>query len=310
MIRLNGRHMISLQDYTREELTQLIDLGLELKRKVYTGQPHPILAGKTLGMIFQKPSLRTMVSFQVGMHQLGGYAVYLGPDQISLGKREITEDIARVLSSYCDGIMARVFDHKDILDLAKYSRVPVINGLSDFNHPSQVLADLFTIVEAKGKTDGLTLAYIGDGNNMAHSLLYGCSKMGMNVHIASPSGYTPNEDVVAQAKENQKRYGTHITITNDPVEAIKGVDVVYTDVWASMGQEAEKQERLKIFKDFQITEELFGKAHDDAILLHCLPAHYGEEITYEAARVPGSRVFQEAENRMHAEKALLASLMA
>ncbi len=308
--RMNGKHLITLRDLAREEIEQMFTLAARLKEDVYTGRPHPLLKGKTLGMIFQKPSLRTMVSFQVGMHQLGGYAVYLGPDQISLGKRETTEDIATVLSSYVDGIMARTFAHKDVEDLAKYSRVPVINGLTDFNHPCQVLADLFTVVERKRRTDGLKLAYIGDGNNMAHSLMYGCAKVGMSVAIAAPEGYWPREHVVAEAREIGEKTGAKVLITANPEEAAAGADVLYTDVWASMGQEKEKEERAKLFTGYQVNMELLNRANADAMVLHCLPAHYDEEITYEASRDPRSAIFQQAENRMHAQKAVMALLMA
>lgn len=308
-VRLNGRHFIALKDFSREELTQFLHLALRLKEDLYSGRPHPLLAGKTLGMIFQKPSLRTMVSFQVGMHQLGGYAVYLGPDQISIGKRETTEDIARVLSSYVDGIMARTFGHAIVEDLAKYSRVPVINGLTDFNHPCQVLSDLLTIVERKGRTEGLKLAYIGDGNNMTHSLLTGGTIMGMSVAVATPEGYRPKAEVVEMAREIGRKTGAEVMLTDSPEEAAKGADVLYTDVWASMGQEAEKEARAKIFKGYQINVELMNKANPDVLVLHCLPAHYGEEITLDAVRDPRAAVFQQAENRMHAQKAIMALTM-
>lgn len=308
--RLNGKHLITLKELTREDFQAIFDLALRLKQDVYTGRPHPILAGKTLGMIFQKPSLRTMVSFQVGMHQLGGYAVYLGPDQISIGKRETTEDIAKVLSSYVDGIMARTFAHSIVEDLAAYSRVPVINGLTDFNHPCQILADLFTVAERKRRLEGLKLAYVGDGNNVTHSLLYGCTKVGMSISIATPEGYEPLARVVEEAREIGKETGATVELVREPKDAAKGADVLYTDVWASMGQEAEKEARQKIFVGYQINEELLKVANEQAIVLHCLPAHYDEEITHGAAHGPQSAVFQQAENRMHAQKALMALLMA
>lgn len=309
--RMKGRNFIGLFDYTREEYQQIFDLAKHLKEDVYVGRPHPILAGKTLGMIFQKPSLRTMVSFQVGMHQLGGYAVYLAPEMISIGKRETAEDVARVLSSYCDGIMARTFEHKIVTDLAKYSRVPVINGLTDFSHPCQVMADLFTVLERKGRLEGLKMAFIGDGNNMAHSLMEGCTRCGMSIALAIPNDpkYQPDPEVVAAARAEGKRTGCEVIITDDPKEAVKGADVLYTDVWASMGMEAEKIERQKAFAGYQINMDLLNRANPEAVVLHCLPAHYGEEITYEVTQDPRSAIFQEAENRMHAQKAIMALLM-
>lgn len=308
-VRMKGKHLVSLKDFTREELGQIFDLARRLKLDLYSGRPHPLLAGKTLGMIFQKPSLRTMVSFQVGMHQLGGYALYLGPDQISIGKRETTEDIAKVLSSYVDGIMARTFEHSIVEDLAKYSRVPVINGLTDFNHPCQILADLFTVLEKKGRLDGLKLAYIGDGNNVTHSLLYGCTKVGMSIALATPKTHRPLEHVVQTAREEAARTGCTVEVTDDPARAVRGADVLYTDVWTSMGQEKEREERLRLFQGYQINLALLKQANPDAIVLHCLPAHYNEEITHEAAHGPQSAIFQQAENRLHAQKAVLALLM-
>jgi len=308
--RLNGKHLISLKDLSREDFQTIFDLAARLKQDLYTGRKHDLLAGKTLGMIFQKPSLRTMVSFQVGMHQLGGYAVYLGPDQISLGKRESSEDISKVLSSYVDGIMARTFEHKIVEDLAAHSRVPVINGLTDFNHPCQVLADLFTIAERKRQLEGLKLTYIGDGNNMTHSLMYGCAKVGMSIAIATPEGYEPLQHVVEEAREIGKTTGAEVILTNDVKEAAKDSDALYTDVWASMGQEGEKEERIQKFTGYQINADVMSVAHDDALVLHCLPAHYDEEITHEVAHGKQSAVFQEAENRMHAQKAVMALLMA
>ncbi len=306
---LSTKHLISLLDLSVEEMNAIFKLAIRLKADVNAGRPHPYLAGKTLAMIFQKPSLRTMVSFQIGMHQLGGYAVYLGPDQISIGKRESTEDIATVLASYANGIMARTFEHQIVLDLAKYSKVPVINGLTDFNHPCQVLADLQTIVERKGTLKGLKLAYIGDGNNMTHSLLYGCTKLGMSVALATPEDYRPQMQIVEEAAAIGKKTGAEVILTADPKEAVKNADVLYTDVWASMGQEAEKIERQKKFVGYQINMDLLNAANPDAIVLHCLPAHYDEEITYDASRDPRSAIFQQAENRLHAQKALMAMLM-
>lgn len=308
--RLNGKNLICLKDLTREDFESVFDLAFRLKQDLYTGRPHPLMAGKTLGMIFQKPSLRTMVSFQVGMQQMGGYAVYLGPDQISLGKRESTEDIAKVLSSYVDGIMARTFAHSIVEDLAEHSRVPVINGLTDFNHPCQVLADLFTIQERKRRLAGLKLAYIGDGNNMTHSLLYGCTKVGMSIAIATPVNFEPKPEVVDEARKIGSQTGAEVLLTHDAKEAAMGADILYTDVWASMGQEKEKADRIKAFKGYQINMELLKSADPEAIVLHCLPAHYDEEITHDVTHGSQSAVFQQAENRMHAQKAVMALLMA
>ena len=308
--RLKGGHLLALKDLDRGELERLFALARRLKEELYAGQRHPILAGKTLGMIFQKPSLRTMVSFQVGMYQLGGHAVFLGPEMTGLGRRETTEDIARVLSSYVDGIMARTFEHAIVEELARYSRVPVINGLSDFNHPCQVIADLFTILERKGRLAGLKLAYVGDGNNVSHSLLYGCTKLGISITLATPEAYRPRAFVVEEAAEEGRRTGARVVLTTDPVEAVRDADVLYTDAWASMGQEKEKEERAGAFAGYRIDLDLLDRAGDGAVVLHCLPAHYGEEITYEAARDPRSAIFQQAENRLHAQKAIMALLMA
>ncbi len=267
---------------------------------------HDVLAGKTLAMIFQKPSLRTRVSFENGMNQLGGNAIYLGPDDIKLGKRETTEDIAIVLSGYVDGIMARVFEHRTILDLAKYSSVPVINALCDRYHPCQILGDLLTIMEKKRDLAGLTLAFIGDGNNVAHSLINGCTKVGIHFRIACPKGYEPEETIVRAARGA----GAAIEVMHDPKEAARGADVLYTDVWASMGEEAQAAEKRHAFSGFTVDETLLELADPEALVMHCLPAHYDEEITYGASRSVGSAIFDQAENRMHAQKAVLALLMA
>jgi ornithine carbamoyltransferase len=280
-----------------------------LKLQLLRGQEHPLLKGKTLAMIFEKPSTRTRVSFEVGMWQLGGYALYLGASDLQLGRGETIADTAQVLSRYVDGIMARVFSHQTILDLIRYSRVPVINGLSDLTHPCQGLADLFTVYEKKGGLSGLKLAYIGDGNNVAHSLIYGCSKVGMDMTLACPRGYEPNPEVVSKAKEEAKRNGCKIKVTNDPKEAVRGADIVYTDVWASMGQENEHDKRVKIFKPYQVNVQLVKEAKGDYLFMHCLPAHRGEEVTDEVADSKNSVIFDQAENRMHTQKALLALIM-
>jgi len=308
-VNMKGKSLASLNDLTKEEIEQILKTSELLKFQILRGQEHPLLKGKTLAMIFEKPSTRTRVSFEVGMWQLGGYALYLSATDLQLGRGETIGDTARVLSRYVDGIMARVFAHQTILDLVKYSAVPVINGLSDLTHPCQGLADLFTIYEKKGYLSGLKLAYIGDGNNVAHSLIYGCSKVGIDIAVASPKGYEPNPKVVSEGREEARRKGKVVTVTNDPVEAVLGADVVYTDVWASMGKEKEHEERVKIFKPYQVNAELVKRAKQDYIFMHCLPAHRGEEVTDEVADSKNSVIFDQAENRMHTQKALMALIM-
>jgi len=308
-IQMKGKSLASLYDLTREEIEQILKTSELLKLQLLRGQERALLKGKTLAMIFEKPSTRTRVSFEVGMWQLGGYPLYLSANDLQLGRGETIADTAQVLSRYVDGIMARVFAHQTILDLVKYSRVPVINGLSDFTHPCQGLADLFTIYEKKGRFSGLRLAYVGDGNNVAHSLLYGCSKVGMDIIIASPKGYEPHPDVVSQAKKEAKRNGGEVKVTNDPKEAVKGADIVYTDVWASMGKEKEREERIKIFKPYQVNGNLVKGAKGNYIFMHCLPAHRGEEVTDEVADSRNSIIFDQAENRLHTQKAIMAMIM-
>jgi len=308
-INMKGKSLASLYELTKEEIEQIFKTSELLKLQLYRGQEHPLLKGKTLGMIFEKPSTRTRVSFEVGMWQLGGYALYLGAGDLQLGRGETVGDTAQVLSRYVNGIMARVFAHQTILDLAKYSKVPVINGLSDYSHPCQGLADLFTVYEKKGRLSGLKLAYVGDGNNVAHSLIYGCSKMGMTVVLGCPRGYEPDSQVVARGKEEAKRNGCEVIVTNDPKEAVKGADAIYTDVWASMGKEKEKEERANIMKPYQVNRDLVKLAKEDYVFMHCLPAHRGEEVTNEVADSKNSVIFDQAENRMHAQKALMALTM-
>ncbi len=302
---MHVKDVVSLADLSTEEIYEILETARNLKLEHRAGVKHDTLAGKTLALIFQKPSLRTRVSFETGMTQLGGHAVYLGPNDIKLGQRETTEDIAIVLSRYVDGIMARVFEHSTVTDLAKYATVPVINGLSDLLHPCQILGDLLTIWEKKRRLDGLTLTFIGDGNNVAHSLINGCTKVGMNFRIACPEGYEPNTEIVAAAR----RAGGNIEIMHDPAEAAREADVLYTDVWASMGEEAKAEQKKHAFTGFTVDEALLKLADPDALVMHCLPAHYGEEITYGASRSPGSAIFDQAENRMHAQKAVLTLLM-
>ena len=303
------RDLICLTDLTSEQIWEILDLATQLKQEWRETGNKPILANKMLAMVFQKPSLRTRVSFEMAMNHLGGNAMYLSPNEIRLGARESVPDVARVLSRYVDGIMARVFSHDHILQLAEYSPVPVINGLSDYNHPCQALADMLTIREHKSAFPNLKLAWVGDGNNVLHSLLFAASKLGMNLTASVPKGYEPLEDVVLQAQEIAKETGSSIEMTNDPVEAVRDADVIYTDTWASMGQEEERKKRLQVFPPYQVNAALVSRAKPDTIVMHCLPAHRGEEITDEVADGPHSVLFDEAENRMHAQKAVLALLM-
>jgi ornithine carbamoyltransferase len=303
------KDLLSLANVSDDELLHILNVAKELKDELQEGSNQPILMGRTLGMIFQKPSLRTRVSFEVGMLQLGGEALYLSPNELQLGKRESVEDVARVLCRYVDCIMARVFAHEHVETLAAYSRVPVINGLSDYSHPCQALADLFTILEKKGTLRGLKLAWVGDGNNVLTSLLFGATKLGLDVSAATPPGYEPPARVVEMAFDFAKDSGCEVEIGNDPGAAVRGADVIYTDVWTSMGQEAEKEQRRRDFVSYQVNAELVGQANADAIVMHCLPAHRGEEITDEVADGPQSVLFDQAENRLHAQKGLLAVLI-
>ena len=303
------KQLITIADLSTEEVWQILNLAKELKEEWRKGGNKPILKGKTLGMVFQKPSLRTRVSFEMGMIHLGGQALYLSPDEIKLGVRESVPDVAQVLSRYVDGIMARVFAHRHIEELAAYSRVPVINGLSDYNHPCQALSDLFTIWEKRGTLSGLKLAYVGDGNNVATSLLFAATKVGMDVAMASPPGYELSEEVVEKGREFAAQSGSRVELTHDPFEAVRGADVIYTDVWVSMGQEAETEERLRVFPPYQVNARLVEAAKPDVMVMHCLPAHRGQEITDEVMDGPHSIVFDQAENRLHAQKAILALLM-
>ncbi|MBZ4665897.1 ornithine carbamoyltransferase [Mahella sp.] len=304
------KDLLSIHDLTQDEVYQILSLGLKLKAQSKAGIPHPLLKGKTLGMIFQKSSTRTRVSFEVGIYQLGGYGLFLSSNDLQLGRGETIADTARVLSRYLDGIMIRTFKQKDVEDLAYYSSIPVINGLTDLLHPCQVLSDLLTVYEKKQRFSGLKLAFIGDGNNMAHSLMFGCAKVGMDIALACPEGYKPDDDIVKAAKADAQLSGSHITIMTDPAEAIKGADVVYTDVWASMGQEAQMQARKKVMQNYQVNESLWQLAKPDAIFMHCLPAHRGEEVTEAIIDGSASVIFDEAENRLHAQKAIMALLMA
>ena len=298
------KHLLKLSDLTTEEIIEILNLADQLKYEKKNGIEHKHLAGKSLGMIFEKSSTRTRVSFEVGMYELGGNPMFLSSNDLQIGRGEPVEDTARVLSRFVDGIMIRTFAQKEVEDLAKYGSIPIINGLTDYAHPCQVLADLLTIREHKGKLQGLKLCFIGDGNNMANSLIVGCIKCGMAVSIACPKGYEPDSEIMAWAKETG-----NFVCTDNIEEAVKGSDVVYTDVWASMGQEAEAEERKKIFKNFQVNEEFMALANEGAMVLHCLPAHRGEEITAETFEKHADEIFDEAENRLHAQKAVLVMLM-
>jgi ornithine carbamoyltransferase len=304
------KHFISLADLSPQEIWHILNRAKELKEEWRSGGNQPLLQGKVLGMIFQKPSLRTRVSFDMAMLHLGGHALYLSPDEIGLGKRESVADIARVLSGYVDIIMARVFDHQHVLQLAEYSRVPVINGLSDYNHPCQAMTDVFTIWEKKGDLPGLKLAYVGDGNNVAVSLLFAATKLGMHFVMGNPAGYDLPAEALALGQRYASQSGGRITMTHDPVEAVTGADIVYTDTWTSMGQEKEAARRITVFPPYQVNNNLLAHAERDAIVMHCLPAHRGEEITDEVADGPQSVLFDQAENRLHAQKGILAALMA
>ena len=299
------KHLLKMLDLTTEEITELLNLADQLKYEQKNGIKHHRLAGKTLGMIFQKASTRTRVSFETGMYQLGGYALFLSASDLQIGRGEPIEDTARVLSRYIDGIMIRTFEQSEVENLAKYGSIPVINGLTDFCHPCQVLADLLTVREHKGKLEGLKMCYIGDGNNMANSLIVGGLKTGMTVSVACPEGYEPHEDVLNFAVPTG-----NFTLCRDPKEAAKDADVIFTDVWSSMGQEGEAQQRRKAFEGiYQVNDEVLSVAKGDCMVQHCLPAHRGEEITAEVFEAHADEIFDEAENRLHAQKAVLVKLM-
>ncbi|KRE97929.1 ornithine carbamoyltransferase [Paenibacillus sp. Soil766] len=307
--QLKGKDFLALIDYTAEELEYLIQYAIELKRKQKVGEPHAVLAGKTLGMIFEKSSTRTRVSFEVGMYQLGGQALFLSKNDLQLGRGETVWDTAQTLSRYLDGIMIRTYEHRKVIDLARGATVPVINGLTDHAHPCQVMADYQTVLEKKGRLKGIKVAYIGDGNNMVHSLMMGASKLGMDFAVASPEGYESDKEVIRQSKENAAQSGGSLLVTNDPREAIENADIIYTDVWASMGQEAEQQEREIAFKNFQVNEALVKYAKQDYLFMHCLPAHRGEEVSEGVIDGAHSIIFDQAENRLHAQKAIMAATM-
>lgn len=306
---LNGHDFLNLADYTPDQIEYLLDLAYYIKKQKQEGIAFEPLKGKTLGMIFEKSSTRTRVSFEVGMYQLGGQAIFLSSNDIQIGRGETIADTARVLSRYLDGIMIRTFAHSTVEELAEYATVPVINGLTDLHHPCQVLADFQTMIEIKGTLKGQKLTFIGDGNNMTHSLMIGAAKMGMEMVVVAPEGYLPDEEVTKEAKNIAAQYGSEISVTTDPVEGVKNADFIYTDVWASMGQEEEQNKRVKDFSGYQVNEALLSKAKSDVTFMHCLPAHRGEEVSEGVLEGKHSVVFQQAENRLHAQKALMTALM-
>ncbi|MFC5469757.1 ornithine carbamoyltransferase [Cohnella suwonensis] len=307
--QLKGRDFLGLVDFTPEEIRYLLDYAIELKRKQKAGEVYQPLKGKSLGMIFEKSSTRTRVSFEVGMYQLGGQALFLSRNDIQMGRGETIRDTAQVMSRYLDGMILRTFGHRNVVELARGATIPVINALSDQSHPCQAMADYQTALEHKGKLEGLKVAYIGDGNNVLHSLMMGAAKLGMHFASASPEGYDPDETAVKQSKEAARETGSRIDIVRDAREAIEGADIVYTDVWASMGFEEEQKEREKAFKNYQVNEALVQYAKPDYLFMHCLPAHRGEEVSEGVIDGKNSVIFDEAENRLHAQKAIMAAIM-
>ncbi|ANB59729.1 ornithine carbamoyltransferase [Anoxybacteroides amylolyticum] len=306
---LKGKDVLTLIDFSSEQIYELLAIAQQLKQKQQAGESYTPLVGKTLAMIFEKPSTRTRVSFEVGMTQLGGHALYLNSNDLQLGRGETIADTARVLAQYVDAIMIRTFAHQKIEELAEYADVPVINGLTDDDHPCQALADLLTIYEVKKQLKGIKLAYVGDGNNVAHALMIAAAKVGMDCAVACPVGYEPKEQYVTAAKEAAAKTGATITVTHSPEEAVQAADVIYTDVWTSMGQEQESEQRLAVFQPFQVNSQLMKYAKDDYMFLHCLPAHRGEEVTADVIDSGHSYVFQQAGNRLHVQKAILVSLL-
>lgn len=303
------KDFLAIADYSPSELNDLLDLAVELKKEHFEKGNQPILKNKVLALVFNKPSLRTRISFEMAMRHLGGDALFISPAEIGLGKRESIADIARVLAGYVQGIMARVFDHEHVLELAKYADIPVINGLSDYNHPCQAMADVLTIKENFSDLVSLNVTYIGDGNNVAVSLMHACAKLGANFTIANPEGYDLPQDPIDQAKVFAKESGSELHFLSDPHQAVKDAHVIYTDTWTSMGQEEEAKKREKVFPPYQVNQALVDEARSDVIVMHCLPAHRGQEITDEVADGPHSRLFPQAHNRLHAQKAIVHQLM-
>ncbi|MCS7234644.1 MAG: ornithine carbamoyltransferase [Armatimonadota bacterium] len=306
---LRGRHLLSIRDLSAQEVRQVLDLAHHLKREHRAGIRHELLAGKAVALLFEKPSLRTRVTFEVGVRQLGGFSLYLAPQDVQLGVREAVPDVARNLSRWVDGIVARVNRHATLEELAQAAGVPVINALSDQEHPCQALGDLLTVEERFGRFAGVRAAWVGDGNNVCHSFLLAAARVGLSVTVATPSGYAPDPAVVADAQAQGRRWGAEVRVVTDPKAAVEGAHVVYTDVWTSMGQEAERDTRLRAFQGFQVNQELLRAADPDAVVLHCLPAHRGEEITDEVLDGPQSLVLDQAENRLHAQKAVLSLVL-
>lgn len=309
VVGIEVKDLLSIHDLSTKEINDILDLAKMLKTQLKNGEQHHLLKGKTLGMIFQKASTRTRVSFEVGMWQLGGAALFLNANDMQIGRGEPVKDTARVLSRYVDGIMIRTFSHDEVIELAQFATIPVINALTDLMHPCQALTDIFTVLEHKGRLQGLKMVYIGDGNNMVNSLLQACAKVGMDISIATPKGYEPDAAIVAEALTVAAETGSKIVLCEDPLEAAKDADVLYTDVWASMGKEIEQEDRREVFVNYQINQNVMNVAKKDAIVLHCLPAHRGEEITEEVLESKQSVVFDQAENRLHVQKAIMVLLM-
>lgn len=303
------RDFLTIRDLTTKEIEFLLIRAGELKEMQKKGVEHPLLKGKTLGLLFEKQSTRTRLSFEVAILQLGGHSLYLSPNQIQMGRGEAIKDTAQVVARYLDAIVIRTFSHETLKEWAKCSAIPVINGLTDLHHPCQVLSDMLTVLEKKGRIAGIKIAYIGDGNNVAHSLIEGAAVMGMEIRVASPKGYEPGKSIVDGARRLAKETGARIEILEDPLKAATDADVVYTDVWISMGQEGEEESRKKVFKRYQVNRKLMGRAKGNAMIMHCLPAHRGEEITEEMMESGQSVIFDQAENRLHMQKALLEMLM-
>jgi len=302
-------HFLSLADFTQKELRALLERAITLKKATKAGGPPAPLRGKQLGLLFEKPSLRTRVTFEVGMRQLGGDSIYLGASEVQLGVRESVADVARNLERWIDGIVLRTFRHETVEELARFSAIPVINGLTDLQHPCQIFSDMLTLLEKKGRLEGVRLAYIGDGNNVANSWLHGASIMGMELVLCAPKGYEPDARILREAQKRARKSGAKIVLTGNPLQAADGADVLYTDVWTSMGKEREEVRRKILFKDYQVNQALLTRAKEDVLVMHCLPAHRGEEITDEVMDGPHSIVFDQAENRLHAQKAILEALL-
>jgi ornithine carbamoyltransferase len=308
-LNLKGRDFLALVDYTPEEVNYLMDLAIDIKKKQKAGETYHPLKGKTLGMIFEKSSTRTRVSFEVGMYQLGGHALFLSKNDLQLGRGETVWDTGQTMSRYLDGIMIRTFAHRNVVELARGATIPVINGLTDLSHPCQAMADYMTVLEKKGTLQGLKVAFVGDGNNMVHSLMMGAAKLGMHFAVATPEGYEPDKEIIQLSKENAAQTGGSILVTTDPKEAVADADIVYTDVWASMGQEAEQAKREAAFKNYQVNDDLVKYAKANYLFMHCLPAHRGEEVSESVIDGDHSVIFDQAENRLHAQKAIMAAIM-